>query len=64
MAKVIYLKVEFKAMRSLFPNFHYTGSIKGMREKYYGKHACLVRCGSYIYHVPHSVYMECGGWKK
>ncbi len=34
-----------------FPNFSVTGSIKGMKEKYYGKDALLVRCGSYIYYV-------------
>jgi len=32
-------------------NFHKTGSIRGMREKYYGKNALLVRYGSYIYNV-------------
>jgi len=34
-----------------FPNFSASGSIKGMKEKYYGKDALLVRCGSYIYYV-------------
>ena len=34
-----------------FPNFHKGGSIKGMKEKYYGKNALLVKCGSYIYNV-------------
>lgn len=34
-----------------YPNFHKSGSIKGMKEKYYGKDALLVRCGSYIYNV-------------
>ena len=34
-----------------FPNFHASGSIKGMKDKYYGKNALLVRCGSYIYNV-------------
>ena len=36
---------------SQFPNFNATGSVKGMKEKYYGKDALLVKCGSYIYHV-------------
>ena len=36
---------------SRFPNFSASGSIKGMKEKYYGKNALLVRCGSYIYNV-------------
>ena len=34
-----------------FPNFHKTGSIKGMKAKYYGKNALLVKCGNYIYNV-------------
>lgn len=34
-----------------FPSFHCTGSITGMRKKYYGNDALLVRCGSYIYNV-------------
>ena len=34
-----------------FPNFSASGSIRGMKELYYGKDALLVRCGSYIYNV-------------
>lgn len=34
-----------------FPNFSITGSITGMRERFYGRNALLVRCGSYIYNV-------------
>lgn len=34
-----------------FPNFSISGSIKGMKEKYYGEDALLIHCGSYIYHV-------------
>lgn len=34
-----------------FPNFHKSGSIRGMKKLYYGKDALLVRCGSYIYNV-------------
>ena len=33
-----------------YPNFHKSGSIKGMK-KIYGKDALLVKCGDYIYHV-------------
>ena len=29
-----------------FPNFDKSGSILGMKKKYYGKDALLVRCGS------------------
>lgn len=34
-----------------FPNFHKTGSVKCMKNLYYGKDALLVRCGDYIYNV-------------
>lgn len=36
---------------SRFPNFHESGSIRGMKKQYYGVAALLVRCGSYIYNV-------------
>jgi len=39
-----------------YPNFHASGSIIGMKEKYYGKDALLVRCGNYIYKVPKEIY--------
>lgn len=39
----------------IYPNFHISGSIKGMR-KIYGKNALLVRWGSYIYNVPPQIY--------
>ena len=41
---------------SQYPNFSATGSIKGMKEQYYGKDVLLVRSGSYIYNVPANVY--------
>lgn len=34
-----------------FPNFHKSGSIRGMKKQYYGVAALLVHCGSYIYNV-------------
>jgi len=37
-----------------FPNFSANGSIKGMKDKYYGKDALLVKCGGYIYNVTSS----------
>ena len=37
-----------------FPNFSATGSVKGMRDKYYGKEALLIRCGSFVYNVTSS----------
>jgi hypothetical protein len=36
---------------SRFPNFSATGSIRGMKDKFYGKDALLVRSGGYIYNV-------------
>lgn len=36
---------------SRFPNFHRTGSIRGMKKLCYGDDALLVRCGQYIYNV-------------
>ena len=36
---------------SRFPNFHKSGSIRGIKKMYYGMDALLVRCGSYIYNV-------------
>lgn len=36
---------------SAYPNFHKSGSVVGMKRKYYGKDALLVRCGDYIYNV-------------
>lgn len=35
----------------LFPNFHKSGSIRGMKKLYYGADALLVKCGNYIYNV-------------
>ena len=34
-----------------FPNFHQSGSIKGMKKLYYGIDALLVKCGAYVYNV-------------
>ena len=36
---------------SRFPNFHRTGSIRGMKKLCYRNDALLVRCGQYIYNV-------------
>ena len=36
---------------SEYPNFSASGSIKGMKDKYYGKGALLVRSKGYIYNV-------------
>jgi len=34
-----------------FPNFHKSGSIRGMKKLYYGKDSLLVKYGNYIYNV-------------
>lgn len=53
MPKVRYLPVSegWQVNIESFPNFDKSGSILGMKKKYYGKDALLVRCGSYIYNV-------------
>jgi hypothetical protein len=54
-----YLSVKHPAAGRLegFPNFHYTGSIRGMKKLYYGQNALLVRCGEWIYNVTSDPYM-------
>jgi hypothetical protein len=49
--KRIYIKDYKKYNLEQFPNFNKNGSIRGMKNKYYGKNALLVICGSYIYNV-------------
>ena len=34
-----------------YPNFSSSGSVSGMRKKYYGDDALLIKCGGYIYNV-------------
>ena len=34
-----------------YPNFHKSGSIKGMKNLYYGKDAKLIQCGNFIFNV-------------
>ena len=41
---------------SIFPNFHKSGSIKGIKKIYYGQDALLLRCGNYIYKVTDEIY--------
>ena len=43
---------------TIFPNFHKSGSIKGMKNLYYGKDALLIKCGSYIYKVTPEIYKQ------
>ena len=49
--KTVYVKDKARLRLSSFPNFSVTGSIQGMKKKYYGEDALLVRCGSWIYNV-------------
>lgn len=41
---------------SQYPNFHKSGSVRGMKKLFYGKDALIVRSGSYYYNVPEEVY--------
>jgi hypothetical protein len=43
---------------SRFPNFHRSGSIRGMKSRFYGKDAMLVRCGQWIYNVDSETYRK------
>ena len=54
--KRVYVKDSERLSLPEYPNFHKSGSVKGMREQFYGNDALLVLCGSYIYNVPRSVY--------
>lgn len=58
MARVRYMNKEKKIKFNLsqYPNFSVTGSVYGMKKKYYGEDALLVRSGSWIYKVPEEVY--------
>ena len=51
--RVKYMKVKDGERINIdrFPNFHVSGSIKGMKKQFYGKDALLVRCGSWIFNV-------------
>ena len=53
MAKVKYMYKEDGKRYNIsdYPNFHKNGSIKGMKEQFYGKDCLLVQCGDYIYNV-------------
>jgi len=60
---MIYLSVKSNYASSIkkFPNFHKSGSIKGMKKLYYGKNALLVQCGNWIYNVNKKFYNKIGG---
>jgi len=45
------ISTEHQSKLEEFPNFHRSGSIRGMKKLYYGKNALLVICGNYVYNV-------------
>ena len=49
--KYIYKADKDRLHLSDYPNFSASGSIYGMKKRYYGMDALLVRCGSWIYNV-------------
>ena len=49
-------KTDLQHDLSVFPNFSASGSIKGMKDKYYGKNALLIRSGAYVYKVTEEIY--------
>ena len=49
--KTIYVSDKERCNLSEYPNFSVIGSITGMKKKYYGMDALLVRCGSWIYNL-------------
>jgi hypothetical protein len=49
--KKIFIKNPAAKELEEMPNFHITGSVRGMRKYCYGYYSLLVRCGSYIYNV-------------
>ncbi len=64
MARVKYMKIangkRIGLIGSQFPSFHHTGSVRGMKNRFYGKKALLVHCGAYIYNVTEmpSIYIS------
>jgi len=52
MPRVKYLSKRLYANQlSELPSFHHSGSVKGMKDKFYGKDALLVKSGNFIYNV-------------
>lgn len=49
--RVKYLPVKYYPAVENLPNFHKSGSVKGMKRLYYGRDALLVKCGNWIYNV-------------
>lgn len=52
MAKVKYLPKSVKDISGgIYPSIHHSGSVKGMKDLYWGKNALVVKQGSYFYNV-------------
>lgn len=60
MARVKYMTKDQAARCNLdsYPSFWPNGNVAGMKKKYYGKDALLVRSGAYVYHVPAEIYNQ------
>lgn len=60
MARVKYMTKDQAARCNLdiYPSFGPNGNVAGMKKKYYGKDALLVRYGAYVYHVPAEIYNQ------
>ena len=60
MARVKYMTKDQAAQCNLdsYPSFGPNGNVAGMKKKYYGKDALLVRSGAYVYHVPAEIYNQ------
>ncbi len=54
--KTIRMKDQMPCDLSKFPCFHKSGSISGMKKKFYGKNALLVKHGHWIYNVDRETY--------
>lgn len=60
MARVKYMTKDQAARCNLdsYPSFGPNGNVAGMKKKYYGNDALLVRSGAYVYHVPAEIYNQ------
>ena len=52
--KYVYKADKERLHLSEYPNFSATGNVYGMKKRYYGMNALLVRCGAWIYNVSRS----------
>lgn len=52
----IYVPVRYQSQLERFPSAGPRANITGMRQKYWGENALIIRCGSYIYNVDWATY--------